>query len=268
MLIATLAIAGTPASPDFSARTKFSKPQSGRTRIPFSGLLGVVTAGLTSFYMFRLMFLTFFGKERYDEHHVHVHESPQEHAGSAGRSGGPLRRRRLDGRAASVGRRRIISSISWRRSFIGGRTGDCRASGNLRGGADIVQRSDRRAGDRRASRLAAGLVALHSRVPKRRRSLAQVARAVRTSCSTENITSTKFMPRVIVRPLVWISDKCSLARGGRRRDRRHRERRRARYRANRATACATLNPATRAATPPGSFWARVVFTSLLLWMVG
>jgi NADH-quinone oxidoreductase subunit L len=27
--------------------------------------------------MFRLIFLTFFGKERYDEHHVHVHESPK-----------------------------------------------------------------------------------------------------------------------------------------------------------------------------------------------
>jgi NADH-quinone oxidoreductase subunit L len=27
--------------------------------------------------MFRLIFLTFFGKQRYDEHHVHVHESPK-----------------------------------------------------------------------------------------------------------------------------------------------------------------------------------------------
>jgi NADH-quinone oxidoreductase subunit L len=27
--------------------------------------------------MFRLVFLTFFGTERYDEHHVHVHESPK-----------------------------------------------------------------------------------------------------------------------------------------------------------------------------------------------
>ncbi len=27
--------------------------------------------------MFRLLFLTFFGTERYDEHHVHVHESPK-----------------------------------------------------------------------------------------------------------------------------------------------------------------------------------------------
>ncbi len=31
---------------------------------------------LTSFYMFRLVFLTFYGKPRFDEHHVHVHESP------------------------------------------------------------------------------------------------------------------------------------------------------------------------------------------------
>jgi NADH-quinone oxidoreductase subunit L len=36
----------------------------------------LLTALLTSFYMFRLIFLTFFGKQRYDEHHVHVHESP------------------------------------------------------------------------------------------------------------------------------------------------------------------------------------------------
>ena len=27
--------------------------------------------------MFRLIFLTFFGKPRYDEHKVHVHESPR-----------------------------------------------------------------------------------------------------------------------------------------------------------------------------------------------
>src|SRR5262249_51656210 len=38
--------------------------------------LGLVTALFTAFYMFRLVFLTFWGKPRYDEHHVHVHESP------------------------------------------------------------------------------------------------------------------------------------------------------------------------------------------------
>jgi NADH-quinone oxidoreductase subunit L len=39
-------------------------------------LVGLITAGLTSFYMFRLWFKTFFGTPRFDEHHVHVHESP------------------------------------------------------------------------------------------------------------------------------------------------------------------------------------------------
>jgi NADH-quinone oxidoreductase subunit L len=38
--------------------------------------IGMITAGLTSFYMFRLWFKTFFGEPRFDEHHVHVHESP------------------------------------------------------------------------------------------------------------------------------------------------------------------------------------------------
>jgi NADH-quinone oxidoreductase subunit L len=40
-------------------------------------LIGVITAGLTSFYMFRLIFMTFFGDSRVDsdkEHHIH--ESP------------------------------------------------------------------------------------------------------------------------------------------------------------------------------------------------
>jgi NADH-quinone oxidoreductase subunit L len=38
--------------------------------------VGMLTALLTSFYMFRLWFKTFFGASRFDEHHVHVHESP------------------------------------------------------------------------------------------------------------------------------------------------------------------------------------------------
>jgi len=39
--------------------------------------VGLLAAILTSFYMFRLMWLTFAGQKRYDEHHVHVHESPK-----------------------------------------------------------------------------------------------------------------------------------------------------------------------------------------------
>jgi NADH-quinone oxidoreductase subunit L len=40
-------------------------------------LIGVITAGLTSFYMFRLIFMTFFGDSRVDpEKAHHLHESP------------------------------------------------------------------------------------------------------------------------------------------------------------------------------------------------
>jgi NADH-quinone oxidoreductase subunit L len=77
MLIATLAIAGIPPLAGFFSKDSillnaFNKPGGGHLLYGF----GLFTALLTSFYMFRLIFLTFFGKERYDEHHVHVHESP------------------------------------------------------------------------------------------------------------------------------------------------------------------------------------------------
>ena len=77
MLIATLAIAGFPPLAGF-----FSKDAIlGQAYIREGGwhslyVVGLLTALLTSFYMFRLIFLTFHGKQRYDEHHVHVHESP------------------------------------------------------------------------------------------------------------------------------------------------------------------------------------------------
>jgi NADH-quinone oxidoreductase subunit L len=76
MLIATLAIAGIPPLAGF-----FSKDSILLSAFQIEGghplyAIGLLTALLTSFYMFRLIFLTFFGKPRYDEHHVHVHESP------------------------------------------------------------------------------------------------------------------------------------------------------------------------------------------------
>jgi NADH-quinone oxidoreductase subunit L len=75
MFVATLAIAGAPGFSGF-----FSKDEilDEALRVnPVLGWLGILTAGLTSFYMFRLLFLTFFGVQRYDEHQVHVHESPK-----------------------------------------------------------------------------------------------------------------------------------------------------------------------------------------------
>jgi NADH-quinone oxidoreductase subunit L len=76
MLIATLAIAGIPPLAGF-----FSKDAILFGAFQIQGghplyAVGLLTALLTSFYMFRLIFLTFKGKPRYDEHKVHVHESP------------------------------------------------------------------------------------------------------------------------------------------------------------------------------------------------
>jgi NADH-quinone oxidoreductase subunit L len=78
MLIATLAIAGIPGFAGFFSKDEILEAaQSGPHANLALWLLGVAGAALTSFYMFRLIFLTFFGKPRYDEHEVHVHESPK-----------------------------------------------------------------------------------------------------------------------------------------------------------------------------------------------
>ncbi|HTX13874.1 MAG TPA: NADH-quinone oxidoreductase subunit L [Candidatus Baltobacteraceae bacterium] len=78
MLIATLAIAGIPGFAGFFSKDEILEAaQSGPHANFILWLLGVAGAALTSFYMFRLIFLTFFGKPRYDEHEVHVHESPR-----------------------------------------------------------------------------------------------------------------------------------------------------------------------------------------------
>jgi NADH-quinone oxidoreductase subunit L len=77
MMIATLAIAGIPGFAGFFSKDEILEAtKSGPHSIFWLWVVGVVAAGLTSFYMFRLMFLTFFGKARFDEHKVHVHESP------------------------------------------------------------------------------------------------------------------------------------------------------------------------------------------------
>src|ERR1700688_3293824 len=78
MLTATLAITGFPPLAGFFSKdsillSAYQSEHGGRILYAF----GLLTALLTSFYMFRLIFLTFHGKPRYDEHKVHVHESPK-----------------------------------------------------------------------------------------------------------------------------------------------------------------------------------------------
>jgi NADH-quinone oxidoreductase subunit L len=78
MFIGTLAIAGTPLLSGFFSKDEilwqaFSSPH-GHILL---WILGVTVAGMTSFYMFRLLFMTFFGDSRVDHHtEHHIHESP------------------------------------------------------------------------------------------------------------------------------------------------------------------------------------------------
>ena len=76
MLVGTVAIAGFPPLAAF-----FSKDEI--LWQAFAGghwllwLVGAVAAGMTSFYMFRMLFLTFYGKSRLSQQaEHHVHESP------------------------------------------------------------------------------------------------------------------------------------------------------------------------------------------------
>jgi NADH-quinone oxidoreductase subunit L len=78
MLTATLAITGFPPLAGFFSKDSilehaYLSEHGGHVLYAF----GLLTALLTSFYMFRLIFLTFHGKPRYDEKKVHVHESPK-----------------------------------------------------------------------------------------------------------------------------------------------------------------------------------------------
>jgi NADH-quinone oxidoreductase subunit L len=82
MGIATLAIAGIPLFSGFFSKdeilwTSLTRDQGGL----FFYLIGVGVAGLTAFYMARLMYLTFYGKERFSAGHNHSgdkHHAPQE----------------------------------------------------------------------------------------------------------------------------------------------------------------------------------------------
>src|SRR5216684_719261 len=75
MLIATLAIAGIFPFAGFFSKDEILGQAFDRFFLLWT--VGFITAGLTAFYMFRLLFLTFFGYCRADEHvEKHIHESP------------------------------------------------------------------------------------------------------------------------------------------------------------------------------------------------
>ena len=75
MMIGTVAIAGIPPLAGFVSKDEILAHAYAHSPI-FWGV-GVLTAMLTSFYMFRMMYLTFYGKFRgtHEQEH-HLHESP------------------------------------------------------------------------------------------------------------------------------------------------------------------------------------------------
>ena len=85
MTMGVVAIAGIPPLAGFFSKDEilFRAFVSPNPIGKLLWLVGLVTAGMTSFYMFRLWFKTFFGEERFDEHHAgeHAHDPGQAHDG-------------------------------------------------------------------------------------------------------------------------------------------------------------------------------------------
>lgn len=83
MLIGTLAITGFPYlsgyfSKDMVLETAYAAGQHGNVFGAYAYWVGIITALLTAFYSWRLIFLTFHGKTRADhETYDHAHESPK-----------------------------------------------------------------------------------------------------------------------------------------------------------------------------------------------
>ncbi|PWK80382.1 NADH-quinone oxidoreductase subunit L [Mucilaginibacter oryzae] len=75
MMIGTVAIAGIPPLAGFFSKDEILAHAYAHN--PVFWVIGVITAMLTSFYMFRMMYLTFYGKFRgtHEQEH-HLHESP------------------------------------------------------------------------------------------------------------------------------------------------------------------------------------------------
>src|SRR3989338_5792004 len=79
MWIGSLALAGIPFFAGFYSKDAIlmAAYQAGTPIGEFAYIVGVIVAGLTAFYSWRLILMTFHGKSRADEHVLaHVHESP------------------------------------------------------------------------------------------------------------------------------------------------------------------------------------------------
>jgi len=81
MLVTTMAIAGVPGlsgflSKDMILAGALGYGYFGHTTHILIPILGFITAGLTAFYMFRLIFMTFYGHAHDKHHYDNAHENP------------------------------------------------------------------------------------------------------------------------------------------------------------------------------------------------
>jgi len=74
-LLATLAISGIPPFSGFFSKDEILAHAFASNKLFWA--LGLIGSMMTAFYMFRLLFLTFYGTYRGGEHKVHAHESPK-----------------------------------------------------------------------------------------------------------------------------------------------------------------------------------------------
>ena len=164
-------------------------------------MIGFVTAGLTAFYMFRLVNMTFFGESHVShEAEHHLHESPPLDDRAADDSGGAVGGRRVDWLAGSAGRQRSL------RAFPG--------SGDRLDAAVAAARRRRRIGTEYGLMVASVLVALlgiwlawqfYFKKPDVPEPLAAELRRRSTGCSTTSITWTRFTtPCSSIAPRTWL----------------------------------------------------------------
>ena len=117
MWVGSVAIAGIPGFAGFFSKDEilwqaYSSPAGSKVL----WIVGLVTAGLTAFYMWRLMNMTFYGKSRVaPEVAAHIHESPCAMTRSAHGAGGWRRVRGLVGqfRKCSAYRSRLQAFEHW-----------------------------------------------------------------------------------------------------------------------------------------------------------
>jgi NADH-quinone oxidoreductase subunit L len=79
MAIGTLAIAGVPGLAGFFSKDEILWQAFSSSHGHFLlWFIGVAVAGMTAFYMFRMLFMTFYGESHVDHHTAHhIHESPK-----------------------------------------------------------------------------------------------------------------------------------------------------------------------------------------------